>query len=326
MSILVTGGLGYVGSIVTETLLDEGHRVIVVDNLQQGHRQAVPFEAELIIADICDSEALDSVFRHRQIDAVVHLAAETVIEFSMTDPKRHFCSNVVGGMNLLHAMLKYGVPRLVFSSSAAVYGAPQDVPIEEEHPKLPVNAYGESKLIFERIMEWYGKAYGLEYVSFRYFNAAGATGYSGEDHRPETHLIPNVLRAAMKRNGPVAVFGTDYPTTDGSCIRDYVHVRDIARAHAMVLSRPDGLGNTAYNLSNGSGYSVLEVVELAREVTGIDIPAALLPRRTGDPPVLVASSQRAKLELGWEPQCSDLPGIIDSAWRWMEEHPDGYER
>jgi UDP-glucose 4-epimerase len=315
MNVLVTGGAGYVGSVVAEELLRAGHHVIILDNLQQGHKQAVSGSAEFVLADICDANALDTLFQRLSVDAVMHMAAETVVEYSTTDPKRYFVTNVVGGVNLLNAMLKHSVRRIVFSSSAAVYGEPVQSPIDELHPKEPINAYGLSKLQFEQIMGWYGKAYKLKHISFRYFNAAGATDRLGEDHEPETHLIPNVLRAAL--NGtPVSVFGTDYPTKDGSCVRDYVHVEDIARAHVLALDEIDTLESAAYNLGNGDGYSVLEVVHAAGKVTGTDIPTRLSPRRAGDPAVLVASSNRAKSELGWKPLFPELESILDSAWRW----------
>ena len=238
MKVLVTGGAGYIGSVVAAELIKENHDVVIVDNLQQGHRAAVPLQAEFIEADIRDAAGLDKSFRNRRIDAVMHLAAEAAIESSMTDPGRYFVPNVCGGINLLDAMRKYGVRDLVFSSSAAVYGEPETTPIEEEHVKAPVNSYGESKLMFERILTWYGRAYGLRHISLRYFNAAGATDKLGEDHRPETHLIPNVLKAALGAGAaPVKLFGTDYPTRDGSCIRDYVHVSDIARAHILALGK-----------------------------------------------------------------------------------------
>jgi UDP-glucose 4-epimerase len=325
MNILVTGGAGYVGSIVAEELLEVGYEVIVLDDLRQGHRDAVLPDAEFAFADICDAGALDEVFTHfNNIDAVMHMAADPSVEYSMIDPRRYFWNNVVGGLNLLDIMLEHGIYKLIFSSSASIYGEPQSVPIEEDHPKNPVNAYGESKLMFERILQWYGSAYGLRYISLRYFNAAGASELLGEDHCPETHLIPNVLRAALDRSEPVAIFGTDYPTRDGSCIRDYVHVRDIARGHLLALEKLDGLNGRAYNLGNGDGYSVLEVVETARKVTGVDIPVIISPRRAGDPAVLVASSRRVKSELGWEPRSPNLEGIVESTWRWMRKHPEGY--
>lgn len=323
MNVLVTGGAGYLGSIVTEELAREGHKLVILDNLQQGHRDAVSPGVKFIPADICDRKALDAAFRRSRIEAVIHLAAETVVAYSMTDPKRYFQTNVLGGINLLDVMLKHDVRKLIFSSSAAVYGDPHSIPIEEEHPKNPINAYGESKLIFERIMEWYGKAYGLKSISFRYFNAAGASEKFGESHDPETHLIPNVLKAALE-DRPVTVFGTDYPTKDGSCMRDYVHVIDIARAHLLALERLESLGNRGYNLGNAKGYSVLEVIEAARRVTGAAIPIKVQSRRPGDPVTLVASFNRAESELGWEPRFSRLEDIIESAWRWLKQQPDGY--
>jgi UDP-glucose 4-epimerase len=320
MNVLVTGGAGYVGSVVTDGLLKAGHRVVVMDNLQQGHRQAVSASAEFVVADICDAPGLDTLFQRLRIDAVMHMAAETVVEFSTTDPKRYFVTNVVGGVNLLNTMLKHDVHKIVFSSSAAVYGEPVQSPIDESHPKEPINAYGLSKLQFEQILGWYGKAYGLKHISFRYFNAAGATDRLGEDHEPETHLIPSVLKAATDGT-PVSVFGTDYPTKDGSCVRDYVHVADIARAHVLALDKTDTLTSAAYNLGNGDGYSVLEVVIAAGRVTGADIPAKRCPRRSGDPAVLVASSGRARTELGWKPEYPELESIIESAWRWIRRQP-----
>ncbi len=325
MHVLVTGGAGYVGSVVADGLLKAGHAVTILDNLQQGHREAVPEGARFIQADFCRSEDLDAAFRQSGIDAVMHMAGETIVEYSTTDPKRYFHTNVIGGINLLDAMLRHSVNRIVFSSSAAVYGEPQTAPIEEHHPKNPINSYGLTKLMFEQILEWYGKAYGLRHISMRYFNAAGATDRLGEDHRPETHLIPNVLKAALAGT-PVSVFGTDYPTRDGSCIRDYVHVTDIAQAHVLALEKLDTLKAGAYNLGNGQGYSVLEVIQAARKVTGIDIPAKLSPRRAGDPAVLVASSGRAGAELGWKPKYPELETIIESAWRWIGSNPHGYAR
>lgn len=324
MTILVTGGAGYVGSIVAEELLKAGYEVIVLDNLQQGHRDAAPRGGEFVLGDILDPQCLGEVFQRGSVDAVMHMAAETTVEFSMTDPKRYFQNNVVGGINLLKAMLKHEVARLIFSSSAAVYGEPQTTPIEEEHPRAPLNAYGESKLMFERILDWYGKAYGLEHVSLRYFNAAGASDSLGEDHRPETHVIPNVLKAALGNDGPFSIFGTDYPTEDGSCIRDYIHVVDIAKAHVLVLQKLETLKGRVYNLGNGLGYSVLQVVEAAKRVTGLDIPVSAHSRRPGDPAVLVASAKRFQEELGWRPECVELDCIIESAWKWTRKHPDGY--
>ena len=247
-----------------------------------------------------------------------------MVEYSITDPKRYFQNNVIGGINLLEAMLKHEVSKLIFSSSAAVYGEPETTPISEHHAKVPVNSYGESKLMFERILDWYGKAYGLKHISLRYFNAAGASERFGENHRPETHLIPNVLKAAWDKSSPVTIFGTDYSTEDGSCIRDYVHVIDIAQAHILALEKVVELSGKAYNLGNGEGYSVSEVVTTARKVTKADIPIRICPRRSGDPAVLVASSSRAKSELGWTPVFPDLERIIESSWKWIRQHPNGY--
>ncbi len=281
-------------------------------------------EADFVLADLCNSGALDEIFCRFRIDAVMHMAAETVVEHSMTDPRRYFETNIVGGINLLDTMLKHDVHKLVFSSSAAVYGEPQMIPIEETHPKEPVNAYGESKFMFERILRWYGSAYGLKSISLRYFNAAGASNCLGEDHRPETHLIPNVLKVALGRNSHVAIFGTDYPTKDGSCIRDYVHVLDIALAHILALDNLDKLSGRVYNLGNGEGYSVIEVIEAAGKITGTEIPTRSFPRRPGDPQVLVASSSLVRSELGWKPSYPELSSIVESAWRWQREHPYGY--
>ena len=323
MAILVTGGAGYVGSIVAEQLLSHGHQVTVLDNLQQGHREAVPAGAAFVRADICEPRAVEEVFQRYRTDAVMHMAAETTVEFSATDPRRYFQNNVLGGMILLEAMLRHDVDTMIFSSSAAVYGEPESTPIEEEHPKAPVNAYGESKLMFERILEWYGRAYELKHVSLRYFNAAGASERLGEDHRPETHLLPNVLKAALDRSTPVPIFGADYPTRDGSCIRDYVHVLDIADAHLLALQKIETLSGRVFNLGNGGGYSVLEVVDAASRVTHQQIPVRSQPRRSGDPAMLVASSGRALDELGWKPRFAELESMIESAWRWMRNHGDG---
>ena len=324
MNLLVTGGAGYVGSIVTEELLKSGHKVTVLDNLQQGHRKAVSPGAELVVADFSNEESLNSIFKRFPVDAVVHMAAETVVEFSVSDPKRYFVNNVAAGITLLTAMIKHEVKQLIFSSSAAVYGEPQTTPIMEDHATVPVNSYGESKLMFERILAWYQRAYGLNYIAFRYFNAAGASESIGEDHRPETHLIPNILTAALL-DKPVSVFGTDYPTRDGSCIRDYVHVLDIAQAHVLALRNITRFGGRIYNVGSQEGYSVLEIIAGTEKVTGRRIRRELQPRRAGDPAVLLAGSNRLRTELGWQPMHSDIEQIIESAWKWMKRNPKGYE-
>jgi UDP-glucose 4-epimerase len=323
MKVLVTGGAGYIGSAVTEELVNNGYNVILLDNLQQGHRDAIPPEADFVMADICDTGTLEHIFKRFNITAVIHLAADSLVGESMTDPGKFFQNNVANGIVLLNTMLKHKVKRFVFSSSAAVYGNPETIPISEDHPKRPMNAYGDSKIMFERILQWYGTAYGLQHVSLRYFNAAGATLLCGELHHPETHLIPNVLKAALDSSISVPVFGTDYPTNDGSCIRDYIHVADIARAHLMALEKIDSLRAKAYNLGNGNGYSVLDVIETARRVTHSDIPVKLCDRRAGDPGQLVASSDLARTQLGWAPRF-ELDTIIESAWQWMLRHPAGY--
>lgn len=324
--ILMTGGAGYIGSIVAEELLKDGYEVVILDNLKQGHRDAIPLGAEFVLADIGSSQVLEEIFQRFRIEAVIHLAADSIIHVSMTDPRIHFQNNVVAGLNLLDAMLRSGVRKLVFSSTAAVYGDPETIPIEEEHPKVPLNAYGESKLFYEQVLKWYRGAYGLDFVALRYFNAAGASQRLGEDHRPETHLIPIVLRAALEKSNPVTIFGTDYPTRDGSCVRDYIHVVDIARAHILALERLAELGGHVYNLGNGEGYTVMEVIKTARKVTGVSIPIQIGPRRPGDPATLVASSKLAQQELGWKTEYPELESIIRSSWQWMKKHPHGYSR
>jgi UDP-glucose 4-epimerase len=324
--ILITGGAGYIGSVVAEELLKEGYEVVILDNLRQGHRDAVPAGAEFVLADIGNCQAMEDVFRRFRIEAVIHMAADSIVHVSMTDPRKHFQNNVVAGLNLLDAMLKSGVRKIVFSSSAAVYGDPKTTPIEEGHPKVPTNAYGESKLFYEGVLRWYRGAYALDFVALRYFNAAGASQRLGEDHHPETHLIPNVLRAALDKSSPVTVFGTDYPTRDGSCVRDYVHVVDIARAHVLALEKLTELSGHVYNLGNGEGYTNMEVVGTARKVTGVNIPTKIGPRRSGDPATLVASSMLAQQELGWKTRYPELESIIGSSWQWMKKHPQGYNR
>jgi UDP-glucose 4-epimerase len=326
MNVLVTGGAGYIGSIVTEHLLKKGHNVTVLDNLQQGHREAVLSPAEFVSGDICDVRTLEQTFSNSRIDAVMHMAANTLVGHSMTDPKRYFHNNLVGGINLLDTMLEHGVKKIIFSSTAAVYGEPQNTPIDEDHPKAPINSYGQSKLMFENVLDWYRRAYGIECISFRYFCAAGATEILGEDHSPETHLIPNVLKAALNKDYSLSVFGTNYPTKDGSCIRDFIHVTDVARAHLLALEQADSLSGNVYNLGNGEGYSVLEVIKEAEKIVGEKIPIKFSPRRPGDPVTLIASSKRATRELDWSPEFPKLGSIIESAWRWLKDHPNGYKR
>jgi UDP-glucose 4-epimerase len=325
MRIMVTGGAGYIGSVVTEELLNDGHEVVVYDNLIKGHRAAVDARAKFMEADLMNGDALRHALRDNSVEAVIHMAAHSLVGESVEQPAKYFENNVVGGLKLIDAMRDCGVKKLVFSSTAATYGEPQKQPIEESDPTEPTNPYGESKLAFERALHWYEKAYGLRYASLRYFNAAGASKQFGEQHDPETHLIPLVLQAAQGTRADVQIFGDDYPTRDGTCVRDYIHVIDLARAHILAL---DILGERSaiYNLGcGGDGYTVTEVIETAREVTGREIETRTVKRRAGDPAVLIASSDKIKHELGWSPKFQDLKLIIQSAWDWMEAHPQGYE-
>jgi len=326
MHILVTGAAGYIGSMVTKSLINEGYQVIALDNLQQGHQEAVHPHARFIKADLRDVTMLKKVLGQYPIEAVVHLAAVSFVGESVVNPQKYFQSNLVFGINLLEAMLEHNVKKLVFSSSAAVYGSPDAKQIVEGQPIVPpLNPYGETKLMFERILKRYEHAYDLQHVSLRYFNAAGADEDLGEDHEPETHLIPNVLKVALGQAEAIPVFGTDYPTHDGTCIRDYIHVSDIAQAHVIALRQFDKMkSSNVYNLGNGKGFSVLQIIETATRVSGIKIPVKHQPRRQGDPAYLVASAERARAELGWEPVHHDLEDIIQSAWSWQKEHPYGY--
>ncbi len=396
MSILVTGGAGYIGSVIVEQLLKQNEEVVVLDNLVQGHRRAISDEATFVEGDIGNRELVEDVLDKHEVEAVIHMAAETVVERSMTDPRSFFRENVVKGITLLDAMLEHNVGKVIFSSSAAVYGEPQEGLITEDHRKEPLNAYGESKYMFERVLDWYHRAYGLSYIALRYFNAAGASERFGEDHDPESHLIPLVLRRALAEQGSggdgenyelrmengewkrarrergrkaeetgriengelrieneerqgagekgrkgagelgskgkeinqadsLRIFGNDYPTRDGTCVRDYIHVVDLAQAHILALKSLNRYSGARYNLGNGEGFTVLEVIETAKRVTGVDIPYEFAPRRSGDPAVLVASPERAKRELGWKPKFTELEAIVESAWRWHKSHPEGYE-
>jgi len=326
MAILVTGGAGYIGSHTVAALLEKRERVVILDNLAQGHRQAV-LGGTLCQGDLQDEAFLDRLFAEHDIDGVIHFAASSLVGESMKDPGKYYRNNVGGTLCLLEAMRRAGVGRLVFSSTAAVYGEPERVPIREGDRTEPTNVYGETKLAMEKMIRWYGRVHGLRYVSLRYFNAAGAhgSGRIGEDHRPETHLIPLILQVALGKRERIDVFGDDYPTEDGTCIRDYIHVSDLADAHILALERLRRGGESGvYNLGAGKGYSVREVIAAAREVTGHPIPAAVQPRRAGDPAVLVASPDKAKTELGWAPRRSGLHEMIASAWEWHRHHPDGY--
>jgi UDP-glucose 4-epimerase len=325
MRVLVTGGAGYIGSVVTEELLRDGHEVAVYDNLQKGHRQAVVAPAEFVHADLVDTAKLLDTLSARGIEAVIHMAADSLVGESCEQPAKYYQNNVVAGLSLLEAMRETGVSRIVFSSTAATYGEPEKQPIEETDPNRPTNPYGESKLAFERALGWSTEAYDLRYAALRYFNAAGASERCGEDHDPESHLIPIALQVAAGTRKSIEVYGSDYPTPDGTCVRDYIHVIDLARAHILALGAL-GQGSRIYNLGcGGAGYSVNEVLAVARQVTGKEILATLAPRRAGDPSVLIASSEKIKHELGWKPQFQDLRVIIESAWKWMQTHPSGYD-
>ena len=327
MRVLVTGGAGYIGSVITDQLIADGHVVVVYDNLSKGHAYAVAPEATLVEADLLAADTLKATVVDHDIDAVIHMAASSLVGESMTDPGRYYTNNVVATTQLLNALVATNVQMMVFSSTAAVYGEPERQPIAEDDPTAPSNTYGETKLAVERAMHWYSVAHGLRYVSLRYFNAAGATARRGERHDPETHLIPLVLRAAQDPRSPITVFGSDYPTRDGTCVRDYVHVSDLARAHVLALealARKD-ISAQIFNLGCGEGYTVREVIDAAQAITGRQIPVKTGPRRPGDPAVLVASSDRIARALGWRPQQSSLEEIVGSAWTWemaFSETPD----
>ncbi len=316
MRILVTGGAGYIGSVVVEELLAQGETAVVYDNLSKGHRESVAAGAEFIQGELLDSERLERVLAEHQIDAVMHMAADSLVGESFQNPAKYYANNLVASLSLLKAMRAARVSRIVLSSTAAVYGEPEKQPISESDATCPTNPYGETKLALERALHWSEKAYGLRYVSLRYFNAAGATVRCGELHDPETHLIPIVLQVASGERPYLEIFGKDYPTRDGTCVRDYIHVSDLARAHVLALELL-AKRSAIFNLGCGGGYTVLEVVEAARKVTGHAIPVRFGPRRAGDPAVLVASSEKIQRELGWKARQQDLQAIIQSAWAWM---------
>ncbi len=324
MNILVTGAAGYVGSVCALELLNARHTVIAFDNFSAGHRAAVVKRVKMVEGDIADATLVKHVCRKFRIEAVMHFAARALVEESMRDPGLFYRNNVSGTIALLDAIVECGIQKLVFSSSAAVYGEPKEVPITEEHPLAPINAYGETKLVIERALAWYQHAHALRWVALRYFNAAGAVGALGEDHRPETHLIPRLLDAAIGATGIFHIYGDDYPTPDGTCLRDYVHVRDIARAHALALRALSQIPGGVFNVGHGEGFSVREVVRGVEEVTRRRLRVELRPRRAGDPAVLVASPRKICRDLGWKPRYSDLRAIIRSAWAWKSKHPHGY--
>lgn len=325
MNILVTGGAGYIGSVTVETLLEHGHNVTVLDNLSTGHREAVHPEANFVLADIADKGMVAYAVQGNKVEAVLHFAASSLVGESMQDPFKYFDNNSVSSLRLLETLLEHGVKKFVLSSTAALFGTPETLPISEAARVRPGSVYGESKHFIERILYWLHQTEGLSYTALRYFNAAGASGRFGEDHQPETHLIPLVLQVAQGKRDCIAIFGDDYKTRDGTCIRDYIHVRDLAKAHVLAVEALGDGEARAYNLGNGQGYSVREVIEVCREVTGRPIATELKPRRPGDPAALVADSSLISRELGWQPELPELRAIVSSAWAWHQAHPEGYQ-
>jgi len=322
MNVFVTGGAGYIGSICVEEMLNAGHQISVFDNLSEGHRGALDSRAEFIEGDLADRSLIVKTLGRIRPEAVMHFAANALVPESMTNPTKYFRNNVANGINLLEACVLAGVGKFVFSSTCAIFGLPKEVPITEDAPKDPINPYGESKVMFERVLGWYGTQHGLRYVCLRYFNAAGATRKFGEHHRPETHLIPNVLKVALGQKPHVEMYGTDYPTPDGTCIRDYIHIVDLAHAHMLALTCAS---SDVFNLGSGAGYSVKQVMDVSRQVTGHKIPVVEKPRRPGDPPRLVGDSTKIRKLLGWKPRFDSLEAIIESAWQWHRQYPEGYK-
>ena len=321
MNVFVTGGAGYIGSVCTEELLNAGHTVTVFDNLTEGHRSAVDPRAKFVEGCLRDAKLVKQSLLDAKADAILHFAASALVGESMTDPKKYFHNNLVNALKLADAAVETGVKKFVFSSTCATYGPPDRVPMTEDLPQRPINPYGEAKLMFEKVLKWYHEIYKLDFIAFRYFNAAGASEKFGEHHRIESHLIPNVLQVALGQKSHVEIYGTDYPTPDGTCIRDYIHIKDLAQAHILGL-QPGKSG--FFNLGNGDGYSVKEVISMCEKITGKKIPAIEKPRRAGDPPRLVAAANKAVTELGWKPQYPKLEDIVKTAWAWHLKHPTGY--
>jgi UDP-glucose 4-epimerase len=321
VKIVVVGGAGYIGSVCAELLLDEGHEVGVFDNLSEGHRRAVDPRATFFEGDLAERVRIQAALVDFQPEAVMHFAASALVGESMENPSKYFRNNIAHGLNLLDAMVATGVNRIVFSSTCATFGPSERVPIDETAPQRPINPYGESKLAFEKILRWYDQIHGLRFVALRYFNAAGASENFGEEHRVETHLIPNVLKVALGQKPHVEIYGTDYETPDGTCIRDYIHILDLARAHILALKSAT---SDFYNLGTGGGTSVREVIDSCRKITGHKIPVVEKPRRAGDPPRLIAASEKIQRELGWRPQFQRIDAIIESAWKWHQKFPNGY--
>jgi UDP-glucose 4-epimerase len=323
MSVFVTGGAGYIGSVVVEQLVTQGEQVVVFDNLYQGHREAVHPRATFVEGDLANRAAIDEALSHHKPHTVMHFASHTLVGESMKQPFQYLGENITNGLNLLQSMVQNGVKKFILSSTANLFDAPRKMPIDEEEQLVPGSPYGESKFILERMLYWLDKIHGLRYAALRYFNAAGATAERGEDHHPELHLIPIVLQVALGQRESVTIFGNDYPTPDGTCVRDYIHVVDLAQAHILAMRAIDEKSRV-YNLGNGQGFSVKQVVETARKITGHAIPVKQGTRRAGDPAVLIASSEKIRKELNWQPKFPDVQSIIESAWKWHKQHPNGY--
>ena len=323
MNVLVTGGAGYIGSITTEQLIAQGYQVVVFDNLFQGHRAAVSPEAVFVEGDLADQAALEQVFLQHRIDAIMHFASYTLVGESVDKPFLYLGDNITNGLNLLRTAVAHNVNKFILSSTANLFDDPENMPIRENERIVPGSPYGEGKYILERMLHWLDRTVGLRFAALRYFNAAGASPTYGEDHDPETHLIPLILQVALGQREHIEIFGTDYPTPDGTCIRDYIHVIDLAQAHILALEALEE-GSRTYNLGNGKGFSVQEVVQTARAITGHPIPTVAGPRRSGDPAILIASSEKIRNELAWKPQYADLETIIQTAWLWHQKHPEGY--
>ncbi|MFN2177215.1 MAG: UDP-glucose 4-epimerase GalE [Anaerolineales bacterium] len=323
MNILVTGGAGYIGSITTEQLITQGYRVVVFDNLYQGHRDAVSPEAAFIEGDLADPQALEKLFSQHRIDAVMHFASYTLVGESVNKPFLYLGDNITNGLNLLRTAVNHNVKKFILSSTANLFDNPEHMPITEDECIVPGSPYGEGKFILERMLHWLDRTQGMRFAALRYFNAAGASPTYGEDHDPETHLIPLILQVALGQREYIEIFGTDYPTPDGTCIRDYIHVIDLAQAHILALEALEN-GSRTYNLGNGKGFSILEVIETVRAVTGHPIPTVAGSRRSGDPAILIASSNKIREELGWKPRYPELEDIVQTAWQWHQQHPNGY--
>lgn len=329
MAVLVLGGAGYIGSHTVYELIDSGEEVVIADNLQTGYQEAVHPKAKFYKGDIRDKEFLDKLFKEEKIDSVIHFAANSLVGESMVDPLKYYDNNLYGTMVLLKSMVESGIDKIVFSSTAATYGEPESIPILETDRTEPTNTYGETKLSMEKMFKWVSKAHGLKYVSLRYFNACGAhiSGEIGEAHNPESHLIPIILQVPNGQRKEIGIFGDDYNTKDGTCVRDYIHVTDLAQAHILAVKYlREGNDSNIFNLGNGVGFTVKEVIECARKVTGHKIPAVISPRRAGDPAVLIASSEKAKQVLGWKPEHESLEEIIETAWKWHKNHPKGFQK